>query len=325
MENDEQTYQVPEVESREQGTRLDKFLASRLPEQSRSQIQRLIKEGNVSLDDVVLTDSSYKVKEGESYILYVPEAEEAEPEAEDMALDIIYEDEALLVVNKPAGMTVHPAAGAKHGTLVNALLYHCRGNLSGIGGVKRPGIVHRIDKETSGLLVVAKNDLAHRGLSVQFADHSIERTYYAIVYGVPQPLSGRIEGNIGRSPYDRKKMALVTRGGKSAATNYETVENYHNLAATVRCRLETGRTHQIRVHLSSKGWNLIGDKVYVKNHKSGMAFPPEIKEYVNSFGRQALHAATLGFIHPISGKRLDFSSALPDDMKTLQDKLRAWK
>ena len=325
MENDSQTFQSPEVEVSEQGTRLDKYLANHMSSQSRSQIQRLIKEGNVSVDDIILGDAAYKVKAGESYTIYIPEAEEADPTPENIALDIVYEDEALLVVNKPAGMTVHPAAGAWNGTLVNALLYHCQGNLSGIGGVKRPGIVHRIDKETSGLLVVAKNDIAHRGLSTQFAEHSIERTYYAIVYGVPQPLSGRIEGNIGRSPYDRKKMAIVSRGGKFAATNYETTEVYHNAASMVRCKLETGRTHQIRVHLSSKGWNLIGDKVYVKNHKTSLPFPDETKSYVNSFGRQALHAATLGFVHPISQKYLEFHSALPEDMQELQKRLNDWK
>ena len=325
MENETQIIQSPEVDQQDQGTRLDKYLSLCLPNQSRSQIQRLIKDGHISIDDIILSDAAYKVKAGESYMVDIPEAKEATPTAENIPLDIIYEDKSLLVVNKPAGMTVHPAAGAWSGTLVNALLFHCQGELSGIGGVKRPGIVHRIDKETSGLLVVAKNDAAHRGLSVQFAEHSIERRYYAVVYGVPQPLSGRIEGNIGRSPYDRKKMAMVSRGGKTAVTNYETLEVYHNAAATLCCKLETGRTHQIRVHLSSKGWNLIGDKVYVKNHKSSLPFPPETKEYVNSFGRQALHAATLGFIHPESGKWLEFHSELPEDMQKLQQVLRNWK
>ena len=325
MENETQIIQSPEVDQQDQGTRLDKYLSLCLPNQSRSQIQRLIKDGHISIDDIILSDAAYKVKAGESYTVDIPEAKEATPTAENIPLDIIYEDKSLLVVNKPAGMTVHPAAGAWSGTLVNALLFHCQGELSGIGGVKRPGIVHRIDKETSGLLVVAKNDAAHRGLSVQFAEHSIERRYYAVVYGVPQPLSGRIEGNIGRSPYDRKKMAMVSRGGKTAVTNYETLEVYHNAAATLCCKLETGRTHQIRVHLSSKGWNLIGDKVYVKNHKSSLPFPPEAKEYVNSFGRQALHAATLGFIHPESGKWLEFHSELPEDMQKLQQVLRNWK
>lgn len=324
MEKEDTVCQSPEVGDIDKGKRLDKYLSLSFPEMSRSQIQKLIKEGNVSIDDIILSDSSYKIKEGESYILTIPPATEAEPEAENIPLEIIYEDEALLVVNKPSGMTVHPAAGAWRGTLVNALLYHCQGRLSGIGGIKRPGIVHRIDKDTSGLLVVAKNDKAHRDLSIQFAEHSIERTYYAVVYGVPQPLKGRIEGNIGRSPYDRKKMAVVNHGGKTAATNYETIEVFHNAAALVKCNLETGRTHQIRVHMSSKGWNLIGDKVYVKNHKTGLLFPAEIKNKVINFPRQALHAATLGFTHPISGKRMCFSSKIAKDIEELIKNLRSW-
>lgn len=313
---------LPEVLPTEENLRLDKYLVHKLPDLSRSRIQRLIANGYVMLDDTVLTDNSRKVKKSDAYVITVPPAEEAEPAAEAIDLDIIYEDEDLLVVNKPAGMTVHPAAGAYHGTLVNALLYHCADCLSGIGGVKRPGIVHRIDKETSGLLVVAKNDLAHQRLSEQFAEHSIERTYFAIVYGVPNPLCGTIEGNIGRSPYDRKKMAIVSCGGKTAITHYKTIQIFGRSAALVQCNLETGRTHQIRVHLSSIGHALIGDKVYVKNKKSEQAVFEKLKCCINSFPRQALHAKSLGFIHPRTGEQMSFNSELPEDMQTLLEQLQ---
>lgn len=204
-QNDSNIILTPEAGPEHKGLRLDRFLALTVPDVSRSQVQRLIEQGMVSRDDDVLADNSYKVRPGDSYQIEIPPPEAAEPEPEDIPLEVVYEDEDLIVVNKPAGMTVHPAPGSFRGTLVNALLYHCRDNLSGVGGVKRPGIVHRIDKDTSGLLVAAKNDRAHRGLAEQFAEHSIERTYHAVVYGVPNPLNGRIEGNIGRSRFDRKK------------------------------------------------------------------------------------------------------------------------
>lgn len=300
------------------GLRIDKFLALSFPELSRTQIQRLIKDGNVTCDDDIIADSSFKVRIDDSYQVFVPEAVEADPEPENIPLDIVFEDEDIIVVNKPAGMTVHPAPGALSGTLVNALLYHCQDSLSGIGGVKRPGIVHRIDKDTSGLLVVAKNDVAHRFLSEQFFNHSIERTYYAIVYGVPTPMVGKIEGNIGRSPYDRKKMAVLANGGKHAVTHYKVIETYNGIASMVQCNLETGRTHQIRVHLSSLGCNLIGDQVYVKAKKTSIkCLNLEAKNYINTFPRQALHAATLGFIHPRSKKFVSFTSSFPDDFSSL--------
>ncbi|MCQ2734604.1 MAG: RluA family pseudouridine synthase [Alphaproteobacteria bacterium] len=302
--------------------RLDKFLSLKIPEMSRAQIQRLISEGNVSSEDIVMADNAFKVHAGDSFQIIIPPAAEAEPEPENITLDVVYEDDDLIVVNKPAGMTVHPAPGAYNGTLVNALLYHCRDNLSGIGGVKRPGIVHRIDKETSGLLVVAKNDLAHQGLSVQFAEHSIERTYLAVVYGVIIPPIGRITGNIGRSKFDRKKMAILESGGKPAATNYKTIETFGRAASLVQCNLETGRTHQIRVHLSSMGHALIGDKVYVKNKKSEIAVPADLKKYVNEFPRQALHAKSLGFEHPRTHQFMQFDSELPVDMQELAARLR---
>ena len=295
------------VEPEDKGMRLDKFLARAFSGISRSQLQRLIAAGCVTCDDDTVADNSFKVRTGDVYQLYVPEAADAD----------------LLVVNKPAGMTVHPAPGARSGTLVNALLWHCRDNLSGIGGVKRPGIVHRIDKDTSGLLVVAKNDLAHQGLCAQFFEHSIERTYYAVVYGLPNPLNGRIEANIGRSRFDRKKMAVLETGGKAAATNYKTLENFNGAAALVQCNLETGRTHQIRVHMASIGCNLVGDQLYVKSKKTSLkGLDEETKAFVNVFPRQALHAASLGFVHPRSGEKLQFSCGFPDDYLLLLDKLR---
>ena len=301
----------------QKGMRLDKFLAQNVAGYSRSRLQNLIESGNVLLDDIVLSDNSYKIKTNDAFQIIIPEAIEAEPMPENIPLDIVYEDDDVIVVNKPAGMTVHIGAGAYSGTLVNALLFHCKDRLSGIGGVKRPGIVHRIDKETSGLLVVAKNDNAHHFLSEQFAEHSIERTYFAVVYGIPSPLEGRIEGNIARSSFDRKKMAIVQNGGKYAATNYKTMQTFGRTAALIQCNLETGRTHQIRVHMSSKGNNLIGDKIYEKAKKSMIIAPDEIKKYINSFPRQALHAASIGFIHPKTKEKMSFSSPLPDDMLEL--------
>jgi len=318
MITDTNIYTSKIVNKEYKGLRIDKFLALSFPEMSRSQIQRLIKSGNVSCDDDIIADNSFKVRVDDSYQVFVPEAVDADPEPENIPLEIVYEDEDIIIVNKPAGMTVHPAPGSPNGTLVNALLYHCRDRLSGVGGVKRPGIVHRIDKDTSGLLVVAKNDMAHRHLSEQFFEHSIERTYFALVYGLPNPPAGRIEANIGRSPYDRKKMAIVQTGGKAAVTNYKTIENFKNCAALVQCNLETGRTHQIRVHMSSLGCNLIGDQLYVKSKKTlAKGIDQDIKKYVNDFPRQALHATTLGFKHPRSNEFVSFSSEFPDDFKQL--------
>lgn len=321
MNEEEIIFSTAEADLSDKNSRLDKFLVKNMPNFSRAQLQRLISEGNVLLEDVVVSDNSHKVNAGDIYQIIVPPAVEAEPLPENIPLDIVYEDEDLLVVNKPAGMTVHPAAGVSRGTLVNALLFHCKDSLSGIGGVKRPGIVHRIDRETSGLLVVAKNDNAHRFLSDQFAEHSIERTYWAVVYGIPNPLEGRIEGNIGRSPFDRKKMAIVENGGKRAVTNYKTLKKFKNATALVQCNLETGRTHQIRVHLTSVGNALIGDKVYVKSHKTAVPLSQELKNYINNFPRQALHAKSLGFIHPRLKKYIHFDSELPFDMAELIEKL----
>lgn len=318
---EELIFNIPDVTENEKNMRLDKFLSVRMPDFSRSRLQKLIAEGFVECEEVVIADNAHKIKTGDSYQVTIPPAQEAEPEPQDIKLDVVFEDEDVIVVNKVAGMTVHPAAGVYEGTLVNALLFHCKNNLSGIGGIKRPGIVHRIDKETSGLLVVAKNDIAHRFLSEQFAEHSVERTYIAVVYGVLPNLNGRIEGNIIRSKFDRKKMAITATGGKYAATNYKTLKVFSKAASLVQCNLETGRTHQIRVHLSSLGNALIGDKVYVKNKKTEISLQASIKSYVNNFPRQALHAKTLGFIHPRSKEFMQFDSDLPNDMAELIAKL----
>ncbi len=285
-----------------------------MPDISRSQLQRLIAEGNVCVDETIITNKNFKTKLEDVYVVTIPPPAEADPIAENIALDVVYEDDWIIVVNKPAGMTVHPAPGAYSGTLVNALLYHCKDNLSGIGGVKRPGIVHRIDKDTSGLLVVAKNDLAHKSLSEQFFDHSIERTYYAISYSVPNPLKGKIEKNIARSKFNRKKMAIVEMGGKHAVTHYECVASIGKAVSLIKCNLETGRTHQIRVHLSSLGCNLVGDLTYEKSGKSQInGVNTEVKLYINKFSRQALHAKTLGFVHPKTAEFVRFESEFPQD------------
>lgn len=307
----------PEAKGENIGIRLDKFLASHFPDISRTRFQKLILDGYVFSADQRIDDSSYKTKEGESYKVLVPPPLDVEPISEDIPLNIVYEDEDLLVVNKEAGMTVHPAAGSYNGTLVNALLHHCNNNLSGVGGVKRPGIVHRIDKETSGLLVVAKNDTAHNFLGKQFADHTIERTYLAFVYGNLNPSEGRIETLIGRSPVDRKKMAILPKGGKIAVTNYKTLKTFKKAASLVQCNLETGRTHQIRVHLSSMGNALIGDKVYIKTNKKSLGIPAYLSSSINFFPRQALHAKSLGFVHPRTKEFMQFDSELPTDLQEL--------
>ncbi|NKJ41936.1 RluA family pseudouridine synthase [Novosphingobium sp. SG720] len=291
--------------------RLDKALAD-ASGLSRERVKALLDDGRVTLDGQAVCQASLKVAAGAAFAVQVPAAIPAEAVAQDIPLSVTYEDDALIVVDKPAGLVVHPAAGNLDGTLVNALLHHCRGQLSGIGGVARPGIVHRIDKDTSGLLVVAKSDAAHEGLARQFADHSIIRAYKAVTVGQPIPAAGTITGAIARSVHDRKKMALVADGrGKHAVTHYRTLARLDG-AALVECRLETGRTHQVRVHLASIGHSLLGDPVY------GRA-PVKIRPILAriGFARQALHAAELGFIHPISGEALHFTSSTPVDMTEL--------
>lgn len=284
--------------------RLDKFLSQKTPF-SRSRISALWKEGAI-IPPLALDT---KVKEGQIFEVTEPEAVPDEMIPEEKKLDILYEDDQILVLNKEPFVVVHPGAGNANGTLVNALLAHCGESLSGIGGVKRPGIVHRIDKETSGVLVIAKTDEAHQKLSEQFAVHSIRRVYQAFVYGMPT--NGRIEGNIGRSPVNRQKMAIVTTGGKPAVTHYRLIKPlFGGKASWVECQLETGRTHQIRVHMTSIGHPLVGDKVYGK-------VPKGTPEILRLFPRQALHAGVLGFIHPTSGKYMEFSAPMPEDMSLL--------
>jgi len=298
------------------GMRLDRALAIALPQHSRERLKALVGGGRVTGPNGVLWDPALKVKGGEALELTIPEPRASDTVAQDIPLAIIYEDDALLVVDKPAGLVVHPAAGNFDGTMVNALLHHCAGRLSGIGGVARPGIVHRIDKDTSGLLVVAKTDKAHEGLAAQFARHDVDRRYTAVVGGVPVPPAGRIEGALARSTANRQKMAIVKDGrGKHAITHFRTVATFDG-AAQVECRLETGRTHQIRVHMASIGHALLGDAVYGRTPGK---LAPLLKDL--AFERQALHAATLGFVHPVTQEKLCFESPLPADMVALIGRL----
>lgn len=301
------------------GWRLDRALAHGLSQHSRERLKALISSGMVRLNDTAARDPARKVRVGEVYGVEVPPPQPAEAVAQDIPLTIPYEDAHLLVVDKPAGLVVHPACGNLDGTLVNALLHHCAGRLSGIGGVARPGIVHRIDKETSGLLVVAKTDPAHEKLSRQFAAHTVERLYTALVGGLPATTSGRIEGNLARSSQNRQKMAIVPAGhGRHAVTHWRLVRGFGRAAAHVECRLETGRTHQVRVHMASIGHALLGDPVY--GHAGRLDGVRALLDNL-SFRRQALHAGTLGFAHPVTGAAMRFESPLPHDMATLLNAL----
>ena len=298
------------------GQRLDKALAEAVPLYSRERLKNLVQGGRLSGPAGVIWDPATKMKGGEALTLDVPKARPSDTVAQDIPLTIVHEDDHLLVVDKPAGLVVHPAAGNYDGTMVNALLHHCAGRLSGIGGVARPGIVHRIDKDTSGLLVVAKTDKAHEGLAAQFARHDVDRRYTAVVGGVPVPPAGRIEGALARSTTNRQKMAIVKDGrGKHAITHFRTVAAFDG-AAQVECRLETGRTHQIRVHMASIGHSLLGDAVYGRTPGK---LAPLLKDL--AFERQALHAATLGFVHPVTQEKLCFESPLPADMVALIGRL----
>ncbi len=303
------------------GERLDKALASAAPQLSRARLQALIAEGRVNRDGASLTSTSARAAAG-LYQIELPPPQAAEPEPQPIALAVLYEDAALIVIDKPAGMAVHPAPGSPDRTLVNALLHHCVGSLSGIGGVARPGIVHRLDKDTSGVMVAAKTDAAHVGLAEQFSRHDVERVYIALVRGAPHPQRDRIETLIGRSPHDRKKMAVLKSGGRVAITHYATERTFgpaeRPLASRIACRLETGRTHQIRVHLASRGAPCLGDPVYGSGPPA-----PAVRAAMAEAGleRQALHAAVLGFVHPISGERLRFETPLPPDMAGLEQRL----
>ncbi len=314
------------------GERLDRFLARRLAEPgagpdggfSRSRLKQLIEEGRLSEGGATLSDPSRKVKAGQVFTLVIPAPEQARPEGQAIDLAVVYEDSDLIVVDKPAGMVVHPAPGNPEGTLVNALIGHCGGTLSGIGGERRPGIVHRLDKDTSGLIVAAKNDAAHQALAADFAARRIERRYLAVVWGTPLPREGEIEGAIGRHRTDRKRMAVVGRGGKPALTRYRVLEALGPAASLIECRLATGRTHQIRVHLAASGHPLLGDPVYGRETAERRArLSPAGREALAGFRRQALHAASLGFRHPRTGERLSFESPLPPDLARLINALKS--
>lgn len=288
--------------------RIDKYLSDMLSSYSRSYIQKLIDDGNVLVDNNIIK-SNYKISPGKNISVYIPYPENIEILPENIPLDIIYEDDDIILVNKPKNMVVHPAAGHYSGTLVNALMYHCRDNLSGINGVMRPGIVHRIDKDTTGVIVACKNDLAHNSLSEQLKVHSITRYYYAICHNAFKEMSGTVNAPIGRSSVDRKKMAINYRNGKEAVTDYEVLENLGQYAY-IQCRLHTGRTHQIRVHMASISHPLLGDELYCN-----------AKNVFNLQG-QTLHAMVLGFNHPRTGEYMEFSAPLPQYFVNLLEKLR---
>jgi len=316
--------------------RLDRVLAVRLQELSRSRLKALILAGRVSIDSVTIKsapirDPAYHVAAGDTITIDVPEAVAAEPQAEDIALDIVYEDDDIIVIDKPKGLVVHPAAGHETGTLVNALIAHCGASLSGIGGVKRPGIVHRLDKDTTGLLVAAKNDRAHKSLTEQFADHgrtgAMRRGYMALVWGVPNRQRGTVDAPIDRHPHAREKMA-VRDSGREAITHWEIRETFNGrdgkpVAALLACQLETGRTHQIRVHLASIGHPLIGDDTYGPGFRTKAALlPAAARAALEGLGRQALHAYLLGVEHPVTGETLVYRSQLPADLDILRRALR---
>jgi 23S rRNA pseudouridine1911/1915/1917 synthase len=299
----------------EAGERLDRVLAAHLGEFSRTRLKQLVTAGRVSLDGAAIRDPSMRVKAGQRFAIAVPPPADDRPAPQVLPLDIRYEDAHVIVIDKPAGLVVHPAPGNPDRTLVNALLAHCGASLAGIGGVRRPGIVHRLDKDTSGLMVAAKTDEAHQKLAADFAARRIERAYQAFVWGVPVAAQGEIAAAIGRSPVNRKKMAVVKKGGKAAVTRWRVVRRFGAVAALVECRLATGRTHQIRVHLAAEGYPLIGDPTYGRRAPANL---PAAARAAAEFTRQALHAGRLGFTHPATGAALLFESELPGDMAALK-------
>ena len=321
---------LAEVDAAQGGERLDRFLSEALPDMSRTRIQALIREGHVRFADspssgATIEDVKYRVKQGECFELALPPATDPDLKAQAIPLAVVYEDDDLIVIDKPAGLGVHPGAGQPDGTLVNALLAHCGKSLSGIGGVARPGIVHRLDKDTSGLMVVAKTDQAHRALAEQFADHGrtgeMARGYLALVWGAPSRPHGRIEAPIGRHPTSRTKMAVLPEDkGRFAATRWRLLESYGGhgkdaVASLIECTLETGRTHQVRVHMAHYGHPLVGDPLYATGFKSKLrTLPEDLAGAIAALDRQALHAAHLAFVHPSTGTLLEFNSELPDDL-----------
>jgi len=304
------------------GQRVDRFLADRFPGLSRSRVKALIEAGRASRDGAPFAEPAEAVREGALYTLDLPVPAAAHPAAQTIPFPILFEDADLIVLDKPAGLVVHPAPGNEDGTLVNALLAHCGESLPGIGGERRPGIVHRLDKDTSGVMVVAKTETALVALSALFAARDLDRAYLALVWGLPNPASGEIEGAIGRDPRDRKRMALVARGGKAALTRYRTLRHRDAALSLLECRLATGRTHQIRVHLAANGHPVVGDPVYLRRiPAAARALPPALRAAMLDFPRQALHAARLGFAHPRTGEALSFETAPPPDMQALIDSL----
>jgi 23S rRNA pseudouridine1911/1915/1917 synthase len=303
------------------GRRLDTYLADHT-DHSRSRLKAFILDGHVTKDGRPLGDPSHTVQSGASYRIAPPAAAPATPRGQPIALTILYEDAHLIVLDKPAGLVVHPAPGNADGTLVNALIAHCGDSLTGIGAERRPGIVHRLDKDTSGVMVAAKTERAHTRLSAAFAAHDLERSYLALCWGLPNPTRGTITGDIGRDPRERKRMAVVTRHGKHAVTNYQIIRHFGMAAALLSCQLETGRTHQIRVHLAHTGHPLIGDPVYLKRRPAAAKLlPPAAANLALDFPRQALHAEVLGFSHPITGQTLRFQTPAPADFATLEQAL----
>lgn len=310
------------------GQRLDKALSTLLPEFSRSRLQALVKAGHMKLDGQMCDSVSLKVKTGAHICIILPPVEAADPEAQNITLDVVYEDDSLLVINKPAGLVVHPGAGNHDGTLVNALLHHCGDSLSGIGGVARPGIVHRIDKDTSGLLVVAKNDHAHKHLSEQLADRSLSRVYQTIAFKTPVPIKGSVNLPLARDSGNRLKMAINRRTGREAQTDYLVLEDFGGALSLIECRLHSGRTHQIRVHLQTLGHPIIGDQMYgpqrnaVEAAMKKAGFEPDQVAAILALKRQALHAASISFVHPETEEWMEFEAPLPEDMTGLLDILR---
>ncbi len=303
--------------------RIDSFLAAQCEDLSRSRLKALIQEGVVTVDGKICTDPAFKVKEGMSLHVTVPAPVDDTPMPEDIPLDVVYEDDALLVINKPVGLVVHPGVGHAQGTLVNALLYHCGDSLSGIGGVKRPGIVHRLDRETSGLMVVAKSDKAHHGLAAQLSDRSLNRIYNAFVWRVPEIRKGKVDQPIGRHPSNRLKMAVVRRNGREALTHYTLLETYGKAVSLMECKLASGRTHQIRVHMEYAGYPVLGDPLYGIQKTASQSLlrksgcDEDTSASILSFPRQALHACQISFIHPLTGDRMTYESTFPADMQDL--------